>query len=310
MSLSADQQAVYQSLLRQPEGLNNAQIGLVLPQVRAADLGVLLNDLLSNAYITFDRDANGDLTWKAVDMKERDLLLQMDAHEKMIYSHVKAHGNQGIWLKDLIRDTNLHRNVATKTLKSMENKNIIKNVKSVKTPSKKIIMLFHLNPSTEITGGAWFTDNELDTEFVQNLVKVIAHYITQQCMRGHLASQASMPIYPPDMHPYPTAHDILDFITTSKLTEIQLELTDIKELLEMMIYDGKIVQVLGAGSGLQRGAKVPEMTYKLAPGHGQPLFAEHLSQVPCAHCPVYSSCQAVGPVTPITCQYFAKWLEF
>ena len=30
-------------------------------------------------------------------------------------------------------------------------------------------MLAHLDPSVELTGGPWYTDNELDTEFIKLL---------------------------------------------------------------------------------------------------------------------------------------------
>src|SRR5882762_5637289 len=38
-------------------------------------------------------------------------------------------------------------------------------------------MLFHLQPSVEITGGPWYTDNELDTEFIKLLSSACLHYI-------------------------------------------------------------------------------------------------------------------------------------
>ena len=38
-------------------------------------------------------------------------------------------------------------------------------------------MLFDVVPSVEITGGAWFTDNELDTEFVLTLSDACVRFI-------------------------------------------------------------------------------------------------------------------------------------
>ena len=38
-------------------------------------------------------------------------------------------------------------------------------------------MLAHLEPAVELTGGPWYTDNELDTEFIKNLSAAILLYI-------------------------------------------------------------------------------------------------------------------------------------
>ena len=44
-------------------------------------------------------------------------------------------------------------------------------------PTRKIYMLANLTPSVELTGGPWFTDNELDTEFVDLLKKCAYKYL-------------------------------------------------------------------------------------------------------------------------------------
>jgi DNA-directed RNA polymerase III subunit RPC6 len=77
----------------------------------------------------------------------------------------------------------LKQQAITRCLKALEQKNLIKSVKSVEHPTKKLYMLSELNPSAEITGGPWFTDLELDVEFIEELSK--------QCY-GFILSRASM----------------------------------------------------------------------------------------------------------------------
>ena len=43
-----------------------------------------------------------------------------------------------------------------KCLKSLEQRKLIKAVKSVASSNRKVYMLFELEPSREITGGAWY----------------------------------------------------------------------------------------------------------------------------------------------------------
>ena len=40
------------------------------------------------------------------------------------------------------------------------------------------------------------------------------------------------------------------------------------------------------------------------------LSVDHLSEVPCGACTVQAQCEPGGVVSPETCVYFAKWLEF
>lgn len=47
-------------------------------------------------------------------------------------------------------------------------------------------MLFHLQPSVEITGGPWYTDNELDTEFIKLLSGAVLHFIKDRVRNHHL----------------------------------------------------------------------------------------------------------------------------
>lgn len=41
-------------------------------------------------------------------------------------------------------------------------------------------MLSHLTPAVELTGGPWFTDNELDLDFVEMLKKLCLKFIEKK----------------------------------------------------------------------------------------------------------------------------------
>lgn len=55
-------------------------------------------------------------------------------------------------------------------------------------------MLAGIQPSVELTGGPWFTDNELDTELVEMLKRVVQKFLSDRVRlapsRGHVASRA------------------------------------------------------------------------------------------------------------------------
>jgi DNA-directed RNA polymerase III subunit RPC6 len=60
-----------------------------------------------------------------------------------------------VWTKDLKARTNLAQPQVTRVLKALEGRGLTKAVKSVANPSRKLVMLAELEPSKEVTGGAW-----------------------------------------------------------------------------------------------------------------------------------------------------------
>lgn len=97
--------------------------------------------------------------------------------EQVVYNTIRASGNEGIWTKHLKSKTNLHEAVIKRSLRALEQKALVKAIKSVKHPTRKLYMLMELTPSVEVTGGPWFTDQELDVDFVEQLTNQCYKYI-------------------------------------------------------------------------------------------------------------------------------------
>lgn len=56
----------------------------------------------------------------------------MDPDDKLVLDHIAQTTNQGIWIRTLKAKTGLHQTVINKSIKALEQKKMIKNVKSVK----------------------------------------------------------------------------------------------------------------------------------------------------------------------------------
>lgn len=54
--------------------------------------------------------------------------------------------------------TNIPQHTLTKTLKILEQRNLVKFVRAVTSKSKKLYMLYDMVPAKDITGGPWYTD--------------------------------------------------------------------------------------------------------------------------------------------------------
>ena len=116
----------------------------------------------------------------------------VDVEEKVVYKIVEEAGNKGIWARDIRFKSNLSMTQLNKILNALEGKKLIKAVTSVSvlTPTnelihsgcnqinflqaakKKVYMLFNVEPDRSITGGAWYSDQDFESEFIDILNQV------------------------------------------------------------------------------------------------------------------------------------------
>ena len=156
-----------------------------LPGVTASIRAQAIDQLLKEAKIDLFKSKEG-LLYKAK-TPSKAASISGDQEEKIVYSIVEKAGNLGSWIRDIRGQSNLGQTQLTKVLKSLESKKLIKSVKTVNATKKKVYMLYNLEPDHSVTGGAWYTDFDLDSEFVEIL--------NQQCYRfvlGHVSSTPSL----------------------------------------------------------------------------------------------------------------------
>ncbi|KAM9909526.1 hypothetical protein OXX80_000168 [Metschnikowia pulcherrima] len=191
-----------------------------------------------------------DLRFQVISLSETKKLTSMSDDEQMIYTYIEASGREGIWTKTLKAKTNMHQHIVMRCLKSLESQRYIKSIKSVKHPTRKIYMLYNLQPSIDVTGGPWFTDSELDTEFIDSLLTVIWRFISSKTFpTAFQEPQANTNIfgsvYPAHHTGFANLDSIMDFIISHKITNIDLATSDIRSLCEVLIFDDKIELVQG-----------------------------------------------------------------
>lgn len=160
------------------------------------------------------------------------------------------------------------------------------------------------------TGGVFYTDNELDEEFIDNLRKIV---------EGKLRSTPA------------SAREVAAYLAAIKVSTVPLTTSDVRQVFDTLVYDGKIEPLQAPGAVIDDPGDVQ---YRLtqcvllasrgsAPTAPQLTLARpslvcvspiearnHLTAVPCGACPVRSECTPGGAVSPETCHYLAKWLDF
>ncbi|KAI9032244.1 RNA polymerase Rpc34 [Hyaloraphidium curvatum] len=226
----------------------------------------------------------------------------MDVHEKMIYGHIKNAGNKGIWVKDLKQKSNIHSKIVQDAIKSLEKKQFIKSVKSVKNPIKKVYMLFELDPSEEVSGGTWYTDHEFDLEFITKVSEWVEKFI----FKYSFPKGDPQLIFPPSYAKYPSLLKIVAAIEEYKVVNTALREEDVQVILDRLVFDGKIEKKLRT-SGFGSDDEGDDLfVYKTIRDRFGKTTA--WTDFPCGTCPVYDQCDDDGPITPMTCEYLTKWL--
>ncbi|SJM87232.1 probable DNA-directed RNA polymerase III subunit RPC6 [Zygosaccharomyces bailii] len=225
-----------QSELREQSGISSL-----------SDLMTIVQELLDKNLIKLVKQ-NNELKFQGVDIFEAQKKSAMSAEEALVYSYIEASGREGIWTKTIKAKTNLHQHVVLKCLKSLESQRYVKSVKSVKYPTRKIYMLYNLQPSIDVTGGPWFTDSELDVEFINSLLTIVWRFASDRTFpNGYKnfsgASDAKEVLYAPNVKNYSTTQEILDFIIASQVVNVELTTANIRSLCDVLVYDDKLEKV-------------------------------------------------------------------
>lgn len=260
----------------------------------------------------------------------------MSQDELILYGHIEQAHTAGIWTKALNAKTNLHAATVTKCLKSLEHKNFVKTIKSVKFPTRKIYMLAGLMPGEDVTGGPWFSDGELDVDFIEIIADMVVNYVRKQSWVEHKVpvkrkdaadKEAGKPAkkekqryivnlvpHPPGYRQYPTASTVLNYLISSEvLADTTLSLSDLQHLLDVLVYDGRLERMGAVGYRAARDSQHPHDLEHLDPGQdyeeAKGERTNGLSEAPCGRCPVFVLCEEGGPVNAENCVYFEEWLK-
>src|SRR5690625_6323896 len=104
----------------------------------------------------------------------------------MVYSLIDDSGGDGIWSQTLQKRLNMHDSVLKNALKQLQTKGLIAPFKNVEHPNKKMFIKASIRPSDRATGGPWYTDQNLDEAFIEELQRVVFDFVKRQS--GYLST--------------------------------------------------------------------------------------------------------------------------
>lgn len=275
-----------------PDGLPDGVIPLRIPNCTAQQRASAINRLLAQAKLDLLRSGS-TLLYKARNLVNLEKIKGSTKEEEIIYHIIEEAGNRGIWVRDIRVQSNLAQAQLNKVLKTLESRKLVKSIKSVGAARKKTYMLFEMEPDVAVTGGAFYSDQDVDMQFVDLL--------NQQCLKylrgkAQFASEKYSDPIMKSKASFVASIEICRHINELKISKIELTVKDMERVLDTLVYDGSVEKDDQQGS-----------MYRAV----QPILidAAGYTRVPCSVCPVFADCRPGGIISPATCSYFKDWLS-
>ncbi|KAF9661931.1 hypothetical protein SADUNF_Sadunf18G0000400 [Salix dunnii] len=147
-------------------------------------------------------------------------------------------------------------------------------------------------PSKEISGGAWYLEGSLDKEFIESLKQLCKRQIERRGIA--------------------TLEEVTDSINSYPAFNVDVTKQQNEEILRNLILDNVIMEVKSNGMGEFASIPFGGVCYKYISkvGLGGEPKAGALASIPCGVCPRITQCTPDGIISPKTCVYYQKWLDF
>ncbi|KAF2795215.1 DNA-directed RNA polymeras-like protein III subunit Rpc34 [Melanomma pulvis-pyrius CBS 109.77] len=328
---------LYDKCAQAPEGtvffqreLSNMQVANTMTELTS-----LLQELCDRhlmKLMTFDNEP----CWKLRSKTEAEKMRRLTPDERLLYHHIDQVQSEGIWSKALRARTNVTQQVLTKCLKSLESKDLVKSVMSVKFPNRKMYLLKHLRPSEDIAGGPWQSDGEFDSGLIAIISGLVAQHVEQEtCIRvpGNWNNYvpedrtAAIAQKKAQVQAVPDIEDVLPTKSfrppksgnTSRLVHrhkpkyptaasISTWITDKQVLRDKEVREDDMEQLLEMMVLDGRLEKISGNNYRTTlTTTDEPVFNGFVD-APCGTCPVFDLCGDEGDICARTCVYFDEWL--
>ncbi|KAG5587589.1 hypothetical protein H5410_048023 [Solanum commersonii] len=205
--------------------------------------------------------------------------------DNIVLNVVKSKKNQGILKAGVKKEANLAPIVVAKSLKLLVKKKLINIQSKGRDP---YYMAVEFEPSDELTGGAWYSEGNLDKEFITVLGDTCLKVI--------------------QMLKVATAEGIHDFLKKRKVVECTSQ--QIAEILKSMVLDNAVIEVKSIGLGEYHSIPVGSVCYRTASGEADSKTIAPMASIPCGACSRINQCTPNGVISPQTCGYYTKWLNF
>jgi DNA-directed RNA polymerase III subunit RPC6 len=102
---------------------------------------------------------------------------QFEDIASVVYTYIASSGRSGMWKKTVVQRSNVYENTVTKLLKELMASKLIKEFKTARNPTKRMYILYSLEPAEESVGGVFYEGGELEDALVNVLSDLVVDYV-------------------------------------------------------------------------------------------------------------------------------------
>lgn len=272
----------------------------------------------------------------------------LSAEQELVYGLIDEAGDDGIWSKTIKARSNLHDAVFRSAIKHLESKNMISDMKSVEHPMRKMYIKASLRPSDRATGGPWYSDGELDEEFISMMMNILYEHIKKKTF--YHASAGPVALRRPKKAVRKMSAGDARALRDKTLGPLKNEARDEERAQKRRRYDRylpmpagyqayptldeltayvensryttqtlsaseveQLLQIMCYDDRIERIVSGPDgVSYRAlrtSLKSDDDRLRNVLTEAPCGRCPVFDLCEEGGPVGPSNCEYFQEWLD-
>ncbi|KAI3756136.1 hypothetical protein L1987_55950 [Smallanthus sonchifolius] len=211
--------------------------------------------------------------------------------DQAVLNIIKSKGESAIARRDVQQEANLSVSILTKCINNLKALSLIKEIPHAKFNGKYYIAT-EFNPSNTVTGGSLYLDGKLDTQFIDQL--------KGKCFKTIKQLKVT------------TAEGVYEFFMKHRvITNADCTSQQISEMLRAMVLENMIIEVKSTGHGEYHLIPVGNVCYRCPVGDLNPALERGaMASIPCGVCPRIRDCTPDGLISPSTCVYYDKWLDF
>lgn len=284
-------------LKNNPEGVTQDKLTSAIP-FQEAEIVNSLNNLIGINRVSLFDSVDGTL-FKYRSEKEALKFRDLTKEEVSVHELIIQSGSNGISTNDLKMKMRIESSTfINRILKTLEKKFLIRSLKVLNTKNKKVWIGFDIEPSQEVTGGVWCSNQEYDNNLVSVFSDKCYEYISS--------------------HKTVTRKEILLFARCSNLTQSEMKEEDIQKILNILVFDGKIEPIFPETAITHAANK-----HSLLVSKNEAILVNVKYQkckeykpkaifdcIPCALCPVFNECKIENIVNPVECPHLKNFMQF
>ena len=208
------------ALLRKyPEGLPQDKLTSEIP-FKEAEIVDALNSLIERNRINII-ERNNEILLKYRSEKEALKFKDLTKEEISVHELIIQSGSSGISTSDLKMKMHIESSTfINRILKTLNQKLLIKSLKVLNTKNKKVWIGYDIEPSQEVTGGVWCSNQEYDNKLIDVFRDKCYQYIVQQKSVSR--------------------QEVLLYIKTINLMQREIKEQDVQDILNILIFDGLV----------------------------------------------------------------------